>query len=107
MKYVLITPARNEANFIAKTLDSMVAQRALPERWVVVDDGSDDETAELVARYAARCSWIRLVRRPQQKSRSFAGKVHAFYAGLEQMQDLAFDVSGNLDADLSFEPDYL
>ena len=48
MKYVLITPAHNEERFITKTLDSMVAQTLLPERWIIVDDGSTDRTAEIV-----------------------------------------------------------
>jgi glycosyltransferase involved in cell wall biosynthesis len=107
MKYVLITPARNEAAFIEKTLASMVAQTALPKRWVVVDDGSTDRTAEIVENYTKRYPWIELVRRPRRSSRSFAGKVHSFNAGLERVQSLQFEVLGNLDADLSFEPDYL
>ena len=107
MKYVLITPARNEGRFIAKTLDSVVAQTLLPERWVIVDDGSTDRTAEIVESYAKRHSWIELIQRPQRQDRSFAGKVHAFNAGLERVRSLEFEVIGNLDADLSFEPDYL
>jgi biofilm PGA synthesis N-glycosyltransferase PgaC len=107
MKYVLITPAHNEETFITKTLDSMVAQTDPPERWIIVDDGSDDRTAEIVARYAERHPWIELVRRPRARDRSFAGKVHAFNAGLERVRSLRFDVIGNLDADLSFDPDYL
>lgn len=107
MKYVLITPAWNEERFIAKTLDSMVAQTLLPERWVIVDDGSRDRTAEIVEKYAARHPWIELVRRPQRLERSFAGKVHAFNVGLERAESLQFDIVGNLDADLSFEADYL
>ena len=107
MKYVLVTPARNEQAFIAKTLDSMIAQTLLPERWVIVDDGSTDRTAEIVEPYAQRHPWIELVRRPKHLDRSFAGKVHAFNAGLARVQALQFDVIGNLDADLSFDPDYL
>jgi biofilm PGA synthesis N-glycosyltransferase PgaC len=107
MKYVLITPARNEEQFIAKTLESMAAQSFVPERWVIVDDGSTDNTADIVARHAARYPWTELVRRPQHVDRSFAGKVDAFNAGLERVEPLDFEVIGNLDADLSFEPDYL
>lgn len=107
MRYVLITPARNEAAFVEKTLTSIMAQTFSPLRWVIVDDGSTDKTAEIVKSYAKSCSWIQLVQRPQQIDRSFAGKVHAFNAGLERVRALDFDVIGNLDADLSFEPDYL
>ena len=107
MKYVLITPAHNEEAFIERTLASMVAQTRLPERWVIVDDGSTDRTAQIVEGYASRYQWIELFRMPQRINRSFAGKVHAFNAGLERARSLEFDVIGNLDADLSFEPDYL
>jgi len=66
MKYVLITPARNEERFITKTLDSMVAQTLLPERWVIVDDGSTDRTAEIVESYEKRYPWVELIRRPRR-----------------------------------------
>jgi glycosyltransferase involved in cell wall biosynthesis len=107
MKYVLITPAHNEEAFIERTLASMVVQTRLPERWVIVDDGSTDRTAQIVEGYASRYQWIELFRMPQRIDRSFAGKVHAFNAGLERARSLEFDVIGNLDADLSFDPDYL
>jgi glycosyltransferase involved in cell wall biosynthesis len=107
MKYVLITPACNEEAFITKTLDSIAAQTHLPERWVIVDDGSTDRTAEIVQAYAARLPWIELVRHTKRKERTFASKVHAFNAGLERVQSLEFEVIGNLDADISFGPDYL
>jgi len=106
MRYVLITPAHNEEAFIQKTLDSVVAQTLLPERWVIVDDGSTDRTADIVRGYAEQFSWIELVQRSQRPNRSFAGKVHAFNAGLERVQPLEFDVIGNLDADISFDRDY-
>jgi glycosyltransferase involved in cell wall biosynthesis len=107
MKYVLITAARDEEKFIAKTLDSVVSQTLLPERWIIVDDGSTDHTAEIVEGYARRHPWIELSRRPRRAERSFAGKAHAFNAGLERIRPLTFDVIGNLDADISFEEDYM
>jgi glycosyltransferase involved in cell wall biosynthesis len=85
----------------------MVAQTLVPERWVIVDDGSTDRTAEIVEAYTKRFPWIELVRRPQRLDRSFAAKVHAFNAGFERVQSLQCEIIGNLDADLSFEPDYL
>jgi glycosyltransferase involved in cell wall biosynthesis len=107
MKYVLITPSRNEEKFIQKTLDSMVAQTVLPVRWVIVDDGSTDRTGDIAEEYARRFPWIEVVRRPQQLERSFAGKVHAFNAGFDRVRGLEYDIIGNLDSDLSFDPDYL
>jgi len=107
MKYVLITPAHNEERFITKTLESMVAQTLLPERWIIVNDGSTDKTADIAANYARRFPWIQLVHRSPRLDRHFGAKVHAFNAGLERVGPVEFDVIGNLDADLSFDPDYL
>jgi glycosyltransferase involved in cell wall biosynthesis len=104
---VLITPARNEAAYIGKTLHSVVNQTHLPEKWVIVDDGSTDSTAEQVEEYARKYPWIELVRRTQRSDRSFSKKVDAFNAGFEKVSSREFDVIGNLDADLSFDSEYL
>ena len=103
MKYVLITPARNEEAFIEKTLASMVRQTLTPERWVIVDDGSNDRTPEIVEKYTKRYSWIELVRRAQRLDRNFAGKAHAFNAGFERVRSLDFDVIGNLGRQDTFD----
>src|SRR5216684_232739 len=103
LTYVLITPARNEAQFIEMTIQSVVTQTLRPLRWVIVSDGSTDATDELVRHYAGQHTWIELVRRPERKERTFAAKVEAFNAGCERVEDLEFDVIGNLDADVSFD----
>lgn len=104
--YVLITPARNEAQFIELTLKSVVAQTALPVKWVIVSDGSTDGTDEIVGKYLAGHPWIELVRMPERRERNFAGKVHAFNAGLARVKDLHYGVIASLDSDISFDPDY-
>jgi glycosyltransferase involved in cell wall biosynthesis len=76
--YVLITPARNEAEYIKLTLESVVAQTIRPLRWVIVSDGSTDGTDEIVNTYAAKHLWIELLRMPERQERHFAGKVLAF-----------------------------
>ena len=109
MDYVLITAARNEEAVIRATLESVAAQTQLPQRWVVMDDGSTDRTAAIVEEYGQRYPWIDLVRRPPRTDRSFAGKAHAVNSALERIRatGLEFEVVGNLDADVSFEPDYM
>jgi poly-beta-1,6-N-acetyl-D-glucosamine synthase len=106
-RYVLVTPARDEADYIRKTLESIVVQTRLPLKWVIVSDGSTDGTEEIVEEYAARHEWIELVRMPARKERNFGGKVHAFNAGYARVRDLEYQVIGNLDGDSSFEPDYI
>ena len=105
-KYVLITPARNEAQFIELTIKSVVAQTVLPLQWVIVSDGSTDGTDEIVNKYAAEHRWIELVRTPERQERHFAGKVHAFNAGYAKVKNLDYDLIGSMDADISFDPDY-
>lgn len=104
--YVIVTPARNEAQYIELTIRSVIAQTLLPRRWVIVSDGSTDGTDEIVTRYSARYPWIELVRMPDRQERHFAGKVHAFNAGYAALEGIDFDVIASLDADISFEPDY-
>ncbi|MGC2547869.1 MAG: glycosyltransferase family A protein, partial [Silvibacterium sp.] len=103
--YVLITPARNEAAFIEKTIQSVIRQTIHPVRWVIVNDGSTDATAEIVGRYLADHKWIELVDLPAHRDRSFAAKVYAFNAGLERVKDLDYEVIGNVDSDVSFDED--
>ena len=105
-RYVVVTPARNEEEHIGRLARAMLAQTCPPMRWVVVSDGSTDRTDEIVAGAAQRCRWIVLVRMPERHERSFAAKVQCFNAGLDAVKDVPFDVIGNVDADISFGPDY-
>ena len=105
-KYVLITPARNEAQYIEATIKSVLAQSARPVRWVIVSDGSTDGTDEIVMRYARQHEWIELIRMPERTERHFAGKVLAFKTGETRVADLSYAVIANLDADITFRDDY-
>jgi biofilm PGA synthesis N-glycosyltransferase PgaC len=104
--YALITPARNEAQFIELTLKSVVAQTVRPSKWVIVSDGSTDGTDEIVNRYIEKNSWIELLRMTERQERHFAGKVLAFNAGYERVKCLPYEVVASLDADISFDEGY-
>jgi poly-beta-1,6-N-acetyl-D-glucosamine synthase len=102
-RLVIISPCRDEAKFVQLTLDSMVRQTYKPDLWIIVDDGSRDQTAAIVERYAARHPWIRLVRRERGGSRQLGpGVVNAFNFGLAAVGDAPFDVVAKLDCDLEF-----
>lgn len=107
MQYVLITPARNEQEFIEGAIHSVISQSVRPLQWVIVSDGSTDRTDEIVMAYAEEFSWIALVRMPEHEDRQFAAKVHAFNAGLQHLDALDYEIIGNLDADITFESDYM
>lgn len=105
--YVLITPARNEGKFIEETIRSVVSQTILPLRWVIVNDGSTDDTAEIVSRYAERYTWI--VLRDSNIShtkRVYSAKAESVNSAYKSMRSMDFDIVANLDADVSFDADY-
>jgi glycosyltransferase involved in cell wall biosynthesis len=107
LSYVLITPARNEEEFIEQTIKSVISQTVRPVKWVIVSDGSTDGTDDIVKKYAAEHKWIELVRMPERQERHFAGKVYAFKEGYSRVKNLNYNIIGNLDADISFKEDYI
>jgi poly-beta-1,6-N-acetyl-D-glucosamine synthase len=105
--YVVITPVRNEARFIANTIASMVAQTIRPVQWVIVDDGSSDGTPEIVDAAAREHRWITGVRRSDRGFRkSGGGVVEAFYDGYQKLASSSWEFIVKLDGDLTFAPDY-
>jgi glycosyltransferase involved in cell wall biosynthesis len=106
-KCVLITPARNEARHLDMTIRSMRAQTVHPIKWIIINDGSTDETPQIIDRHAATCDWIERFDMPSHRDRSFAAKAHCFNAASKAVSNLDYEVIGNLDADITFEPDYL
>ena len=106
-RYLLISPCRDEAKFLRRTLDSVAAQSVLPTLWVVVDDGSTDETAAILEEYASRLPWLRVVRRTDRGGRRVGpGVIEAFYAGLETVRLEDFDYLCKLDMDLDLPGRY-
>jgi len=106
-RYVLISPCRNESTFMRRTLESVLAQSLLPSKWVIVDDGSTDDTPAILAEYAARFSWISIVTRADRGHRAVGpGVVDAFYAGYQTIDRADFEFVCKLDLDLDLPPRY-
>lgn len=106
-RYALISPCRNEARFIKTTLDSVISQSELPALWVIVDDGSTDETMDILTQYSAQYPWIKVVAKPDRGHRAVGpGVIEAFYVGLEALCLSEFDFICKLDVDLDLPPRY-
>jgi poly-beta-1,6-N-acetyl-D-glucosamine synthase len=106
-RYVVITPARDEAQHIAETIISVVHQTARPVEWVIVDDGSTDGTGEIIEHFAAQHSWITALHQPNRGVReSASGVMHAFYHGYQFLKATEWDFIVKLDGDVSLKPDY-
>ncbi|WP_108658565.1 glycosyltransferase [Acuticoccus kandeliae] len=107
MTYALIAPCRNEAAYLRTTLDSLVAQTVTPTRLVVVDDGSTDETPQILAEYAAKHPWISVAKKPDRGFRAVGGGVvEAFNFGLSTIDMDDYDYIGKIDLDLDLPPRY-
>jgi len=106
-RYVLISPCRNEAAYMRKTLDSVIAQTVRPALWIIVDDGSSDETPAILADYVSRNAWIKVVARQDRGHRAVGpGVIDAFYAGLSTIDIDDFDFLCKLDVDLDLPATY-
>jgi glycosyltransferase involved in cell wall biosynthesis len=91
----VIVPVHNGASSIARTIESILTQRAPAGEIIVVDDGSTDDTCAIVAAYSDRVRCISIARRGPAAARN-AG------AAAAKGEMLAF-----LDADDQWRPDYL
>ena len=106
-KYVIITPVRDEGKFIINTIDSVISQSERPQQWVIVDDGSEDNTKDIVADFVARFPWIKLLELPNRGKRMLgSGVVHAFNHGLQSLDATEYDFICKLDGDLTLPSDY-
>jgi hypothetical protein len=104
--YVLVTAAYNEGRLIENTIRSIVAQELPPKRWVIVSDGSTDDTDAIVRRYADRYDFIQLHRLTEDHPRNFAAQAHAINSGFDQVNWRESEFVGNLDADITMDPGY-
>jgi glycosyltransferase involved in cell wall biosynthesis len=105
--YVLVSPCRDEAEYLTRTLESVAAQTVPPTRWIIVDDGSVDATPAILAEYAKKLPYLEVVRRDDRGGRSVGpGVIQAFYAGLEHVELDAFEYVCKLDVDLELPPRY-
>lgn len=106
-QYIIVTPVRDEAAYIEKTISSVAAQTIRPSRWIIVDDGSTDGTSHILDVHAARHDWITVVHRNNRGFRCAGGGVmDAFDAGFSLVAVEAWEFLVKLDGDLSFAPDY-
>lgn len=100
-RYALISPCRNEVLYMRETLDSVLKQSVRPAKWVIVDDGSTDGSAEILAEYAAAHDWIQIVSRADRGHRSVGpGVIEAFYTGYRAVDPDDYEYICKLDLDL-------
>jgi glycosyltransferase involved in cell wall biosynthesis len=106
-RVLIISPVKDEAEYLRRTIDSMIAQTARPATWIIVDDGSSDATGAIADAAAAEHDWIKVLHRPAGTGRRVGpGVIEAFYAGLDLVNLKDYDFVCKLDGDLEFGPNY-
>ncbi len=105
-KYVLITSAHNEAELIGNTIKSILNQQIKPVEWIIIDDGSSDNTSEIVTKFAVSNSFIKLFNKKADPKRDFSSKVNAIHLAVTKISTSDYDYLGILDADITFDSSY-
>ncbi len=107
IKYIIVSPVRNEEKFLRETIECVLKQNILPLEFILVNDGSTDSTPLIIDEYKSKYPWIKSI---DIKDRGFyypgTGIVNTFYKGFETIENKDWDFLVKLDCDLSFEPDY-
>jgi glycosyltransferase involved in cell wall biosynthesis len=103
VKIIIITPVRDEEEYIKFTIESVIVQTLLPYKWVIVDDGSADNTGKIIQPYVDKVPFLQYVRVDDRGYRKPGqGVVQAFYKGFKKIEHLDYDVIAKMDGDLQF-----
>lgn len=102
-----VTPAFNEAGRLPALCESVRRQTQLPVRWIIVDDGSTDDTRARAIEATASLDFVTVVSREQHSDRSFASKVGAFQHGVSQLEGDSYDYLACFDADVMLPERYI
>jgi poly-beta-1,6-N-acetyl-D-glucosamine synthase len=106
LKYVIVSPVKDEAQFVEATLRSVVSQTHKPISWIIVNDGSTDGTEKIVEKYLQH-EFINIIPSNRNAPREpGTGVIRAFNHGYEALKERDWDVIVKLDCDLEFEADY-
>jgi poly-beta-1,6-N-acetyl-D-glucosamine synthase len=107
IKYIIISPVRNEEAYVESTITSVLKQTILPQEWIIVNDGSTDATREIVERYTTLYPWIKLI---NLADRGYyypgTGVVTAIKKGFEHIEKVDWDYLVKLDCDVTVENKY-
>jgi biofilm PGA synthesis N-glycosyltransferase PgaC len=105
--YVIISPVRDEEEYLERTIETVLHQTVRPSRWVIVDDGSRDQTPQILQRYGEEYPWITSLRIERSGERQLGlTEIQAFAAGYKLIEDTPFDYVVKLDCDLELPQDY-
>ena len=108
--YILITAAKNEGENLPKLIKSVVEQTIKPLIWVIIDDGSMDNTPQLLKEARDKYEWIQSIRLEEGTERdlgfhlsSVVKRAFEFAVGYCTRNGLDYEYMGNVDGDIIIE----
>lgn len=114
VRILIVSPVRNEAAHIERVVRAVAAQELPPARWIVIDDGSDDGTLELLRDLEPEVGFLtvaqapRVAAAPGRDRLARAAAPRTFNAGLAVAGDItAYTHVMKLDGDIELAPSYL
>lgn len=107
-EYIIITPAKNEESVIENTIKSVINQLHKPKEWVIVDDGSEDNTPQIISKYSKNYPWIKAITLTTKNEKREEGPkiVRTFYEGYKQLSTTEYLFLVKLDADILLPENY-
>ena len=108
--YVLVTVAKNEGSNLPLLIQSVIKQTIKPILWVIVNDGSTDNTQDILTKTNEKYKWIHIIRLEEGKRdvgfhlSSMMKNAFDFTVGLCGRKGINYEYLGNIDGDISIEP---
>jgi|SRR5690349_17293099 len=108
---LLVSPVYNEGANLERTARAVAAQSLRPDRWLVIDDGSEDDTLAIARRLERELDFLTVAEAPRTiepgaDNLGLAREAHAFNAGLALCGWRDYDLIGKLDGDVELPPDW-
>ncbi|MEX0906263.1 MAG: glycosyltransferase family 2 protein [Balneolaceae bacterium] len=107
MHHIVVTPVYNEEQFLEKYINSIIKQEEIPDKFLLIDDSSNDSSAEIIKKFSDQFEWITYLLHPGEKGKAQGAKiVKAFNYGLKEIDLANVDIISKIDADLELPTNY-
>lgn len=110
--YILVTPCKNEEESLPELAESVMNQDILPVLWVVVNDGSTDNTATILDELCSKNEWIKSVTLGEKPRDLGVHVSHVYRTGFDfainycRDNNLEYDYIASVDADIILDKNY-
>jgi biofilm PGA synthesis N-glycosyltransferase PgaC len=107
INHIVVTPCKNEEDFISTLIDSMINQTIRPKEWVIIDDGSIDNTHNIIKEASKNEEWIKYFYIKSENNRNRGCEIAKLFSyGIEMANTEDWKYCSKIDADMILPSDY-